>query len=97
MTVTDEGAARIEILSCCTYGMARLEHEVEREARTVPGVTSVDVAVAWDEAWDPDRMAESAADATPDIEALAAELGIEPRWPEYEAEDGSEDENGVER
>ena len=90
VTVDDDGVARIEILPCCTYGMARLEHEVEREARAVPGVTSVDVDVDWDECWDPERMAKSVDDATPDIEALAAEHGLEPRWPEYESEDGVE-------
>lgn len=84
--VTEEGVARVEILPCCTYGMARLEHEVEREARTVTGVTDVDVDVAWDEAWDPERVAETVDDATPDIEDLAEEYGLEPRWKEHEEE-----------
>lgn len=87
VTLSEEGVARVEVLPCCTYGMARLEHEVEREARTVPGVTEVEIEIAWDECWDPARMAETVAEATPDIEALAAEHGLEPRWPEYASED----------
>lgn len=86
VTVTAEGVARVQVLPCCTYGMARLEHEVEREAHTVSGVTDVDVDVAWDEAWDPTRMADAVEDATPDIEELAEEHGLEPRWLKYEEE-----------
>lgn len=87
VTVTEEGVAHVQILPCCTYGMARLEHEVEREAHAVPEVTEVTVDVAWDEAWDPAQMAETVRDATPDIEELAEEHGIEPRWLEFDSED----------
>lgn len=86
VTVTDEGSAHIEVLPCCTYGMARLEHEVEQEACGVNGVTEVEVDVAWDEAWDPTQMAEIVEDKTPDIEDLAEEEGLEPRWKEYEGD-----------
>ena len=88
--IDDDGVARVEVLPCCTYGMARLEHEVERGARAVDGVTSVEVDIAWDEAWDPERMAETVEDTTPDIEDLAAEHGLEPRWKEYKKEDTEE-------
>lgn len=90
VTVTEDGVAHVEVLPCCTYGMARLEHEVKQEARTVAGITNVEVEVAWDEAWDPERMAKTAEDVTPDIEDLAEEHGLEPRWKEYEkyAEEG---------
>ena len=80
----EEGVARVELLPCCTYGMARLEHEVRRAAVAVDGVSSVVVDVAWDDAWDPGRMAEAVDDATPDVEELAEEHGVEPRWLEYE-------------
>lgn len=90
VTLTGDGVARVEILPCCTYGMARLEHEVERAARAVTGVADVEVDIAWDECWDPARMAETVADTTPDIEDLAAEHELEPRWPGYEREDGTE-------
>lgn len=80
VSVTEAGVANVQVLPCCTYGMARLEHEIEQEARTVAGVTAVEVEVAWDEAWDPTRMAEAADDATPDIEDLAEEHDLEPRW-----------------
>ena len=89
--VGDDGAAHIEVLPCCTYGMARLEHEVKQEASTVSGVTDVDVDVAWDGVWDPVEMADSVDDATPDIEELAEEHGLEPRWLEYEASDATEE------
>lgn len=89
VTVNDDGAAHIEVLPCCTYGMARLEHEVEREARTVSGVTAVNVEVAWDGVWDPVEMAETVEDATPDIEELAEEHDLEPRWLEYEASEAA--------
>lgn len=88
VTVTDDGVARVEVLPCCTYGMARLEHEVRREAHTVAGITDVEVDIAWDEAWDPDYMAETVEEATPDIEDLAEEHGLEPRWKEYEEGEG---------
>lgn len=91
VSVDDEGAARVEILPCCTYGMARLEHEVKKESRTVPGVTSVEVDVAWDETWNPDRATENVEDATPDIEELAESHGLEPRWPEWANADGDAD------
>lgn len=88
--LTEEGVAHVSVLPCCTYGMARLEHEVGREARTVNGVTDVEVDVAWDEAWHPERMQSRVEDATPDIEALAEEHGLEPRWKEYESETDGE-------
>lgn len=87
VAVDDDGVAHVDVLPCCTYGMARLEHEVAQEARTVAGVTDVEVDVDWDECWDPERMAEAVEDATPDIEELAEAHDIEPRWHEYE--DGS--------
>lgn len=87
VTVSDDGVAHIEVLPCCTYGMARLEHEVEQEARTVTGVTKVDVEVAWDGVWDPAEMAETVEDATPDIEDLAEKHDLEPRWLDYEGRD----------
>lgn len=86
VAVEDDGTARVEVLPCCTYGMARLEHEVEKEARTVRGVTAVEVDVAWDETWTPERAMDSVEDATPDIEELAETHGLEPRWMEYEAD-----------
>jgi metal-sulfur cluster biosynthetic enzyme len=86
VTVTEEGVAHVQVLPCCTYGMARLEHEVEREAHTVEGVVDVTVDVAWDDAWDPSRMAEAVEDATPDIEELAEEHGLEPRWLDFESD-----------
>lgn len=88
VTVTDDGVAHVDVLPCCTYGMARLQHEVEEEAGTVPGVTAVVVDVAWDETWDPGRMLETAEGATPDIDALAEAHDLEPRWKEYEADAG---------
>lgn len=81
--VDDDGVAHVEVVPCCTYGTTKLVHEVEREAVTVPGVTGVEVAVDWEETWSPERMAEVAADATPDIEELADASGVDPRWEEY--------------
>lgn len=84
VSVDDDGAARIEVLPCCTYGMARLEHEVEKEASDVHGVKSVDVEVAWDEIWDPERATTSVDEATPDIEELAEAHDLEPGWEAYQ-------------
>ena len=88
VSVTDDGVAHVDVLPCCTYGMARLQHEVEAEAGTVAGVTGVEVDVAWDETWDPGRVLEGAEEATPDIDALAEAHDLEPRWKEYQADDG---------
>lgn len=89
VALDDDGVARVEVLPCCTYGMARLEHEVRKEAGTVAGVTGVKVNVAWDEMWDPARMADSVDDATPDIEELAETHGVEPRGKKYVSEDAA--------
>lgn len=86
VAVGEDGSAHIEVLPCCTYGMARLEHEVEKEARDIRGVTAVEVDVAWDETWDPERTMQAVEDATPDIEELAEMHGLEPRWEEYEGD-----------
>lgn len=87
VAVDDDGVAHVEVVPCCTYGMARLEHEVAKEAGTVSGVTGVEVDVAWDETWNPERAAGSVGDVTPDIEDLAEAHGLEPRWKEYEGDD----------
>lgn len=89
VAVDDDGVARVEVLPCCTYGMARLEHEVRKEAGTVGGVTGVEVNVAWDEMWGPARMADSVDEATPDIEELAEAHGVEPRGKKYVSEDAA--------
>ena len=37
-----------------------LPSEVESKARTVEGVTSVDLEIVWDPPWSPDMMSEAA-------------------------------------
>lgn len=87
--VDDDGVAHVEVLPCCTYGMARLEHEVRKETRTVTGVTDVEVDVAWEKTWDPERMTDVVDEATPDIEELADKHGLEPRGKSYVDEDAA--------
>lgn len=57
-----DGTARIELLltsGWCPFASSVLT-EIERAVETLPGVTSADVAIVWDEAWSTERLAPSA-------------------------------------
>ena len=58
----EDGVARVELLltsGWCPFAATVLS-EIEKAVRTVPGVESADVKIVWDEAWTPERLAESA-------------------------------------
>jgi metal-sulfur cluster biosynthetic enzyme len=60
--VVTDGAARVELLlttGWCPFATTVVE-EVRRRLDALPGVTQVDVEVAWDEAWTTDRLSERA-------------------------------------
>jgi metal-sulfur cluster biosynthetic enzyme len=60
--VVDDRHARVELLltsGWCPFA-ARLLTDVEEAVRAHPGVDSCEVEIVWDEAWTPDRLAESA-------------------------------------
>jgi metal-sulfur cluster biosynthetic enzyme len=60
-----DGAARVELLltsGWCPFASTVLT-EVERVVAGMPGVTSAEVEIVWDEAWTTDRLAPSARDA----------------------------------
>ncbi|MFL6096373.1 MAG: metal-sulfur cluster assembly factor [Blastococcus sp.] len=60
--VVDDRHARVELLltsGWCPFA-ARVLTDVEEAVRAHPGVDSCEVEIVWDEAWTPDRLAESA-------------------------------------
>jgi metal-sulfur cluster biosynthetic enzyme len=60
--VVHDGHARVELLltsGWCPFA-ARVLTDVEEAVRAHPGVDSCEVEIVWDEAWTPDRLAESA-------------------------------------
>jgi metal-sulfur cluster biosynthetic enzyme len=79
----------------CPFASRVLE-EVENAVLAEPGVTGAEVAIVWDEAWTPDRMAESAVHklrflpdptSVPDRDAYIAahRIPVEPTSPIQEA------------
>jgi len=62
--IADSGAARVELLltsGWCPFA-SRVLTEIEDAVAAMPGVTSADVEIVWDEAWSTDRLAPSARD-----------------------------------
>jgi metal-sulfur cluster biosynthetic enzyme len=60
--VASTGAARVELLltsGWCPFA-SRVLTEIEQAVAAMPGVTSADVEIVWDEAWSVDRLAPSA-------------------------------------
>jgi metal-sulfur cluster biosynthetic enzyme len=60
--VVDDRHARVELLltsGWCPFA-ARVLTDVEEAVLAHPGVDSCEVEIVWDEAWTPDRLAESA-------------------------------------
>lgn len=58
----DGGVAKVELLltsGWCPFASTVLS-DIERVVRTMPGVESADVEIVWDEAWSPQRLADSA-------------------------------------
>jgi metal-sulfur cluster biosynthetic enzyme len=58
----DHGVARVELLltsGWCPFASTVLS-DVEAALQTMPGVHTADVEIVWDEAWSPDRLADSA-------------------------------------
>ena len=57
--IDPDGAARVELLltsGWCPFASSVLT-AVEDAVTTIPGVTSADVEIVWDEAWTTDRLA----------------------------------------
>jgi metal-sulfur cluster biosynthetic enzyme len=57
-----DGTARVELIlttGWCPFA-ARVVSDVQARLEGLPGVTSADVAVVWDEAWTTDRLSERA-------------------------------------
>lgn len=60
--VDDTGQARVELLltsGWCPFASTVLT-EIRTSVETMPGVTSADVEIVWDEAWSTERLAPSA-------------------------------------
>lgn len=60
--IADDGAARVELLltsGWCPFASTVLT-EIEAAVEGMPGVTSADVQIVWDQAWSTDRLAPSA-------------------------------------
>jgi metal-sulfur cluster biosynthetic enzyme len=58
----EHGAARVELLltsGWCPFA-SRVLTDIEDAVRAIPGVESADVEIVWDEAWSPERLADSA-------------------------------------
>jgi metal-sulfur cluster biosynthetic enzyme len=58
----EDGVARIELLltsGWCPFASTVLT-EIQSAAQSLPGVQSADVEIVWDEAWTPERLADSA-------------------------------------
>ena len=62
VTVDDDGKAciRMTLTSPMCPVAELLPPEVEAKARSVPGVTSLELELVWDQPWSPDRMSEAA-------------------------------------
>jgi FeS assembly SUF system protein len=60
--VAEDGATKIAMTLTTPMCPAaeELPPEVETKARTVPGVTSVQLDLVWDPPWSPDRMSDAA-------------------------------------
>jgi metal-sulfur cluster biosynthetic enzyme len=62
--IDDDGAARVELLltsGWCPFASTVLT-DIGRAVAGMPGVTSADVEIVWDEAWSTDRLAPAARD-----------------------------------
>jgi metal-sulfur cluster biosynthetic enzyme len=60
--IADDGVARVELLltsGWCPFASTVLT-EIEAAVEAIPGVTSANVEIVWDEAWSTDRLAPSA-------------------------------------
>lgn len=58
----DDGVARVELLltsGWCPFAATVLAG-IETAVQAMPGVESADVQIVWDQAWSPERLAESA-------------------------------------
>lgn len=58
----DDGVAKVELLltsGWCPFASTVLS-DIKRVVQTMPGVEAADVEIVWDEAWSPQRLAESA-------------------------------------
>lgn len=58
----DDGVAKVELLltsGWCPFASTVLS-DIKRVVQTMPGVDAADVEIVWDEAWSPQRLAESA-------------------------------------
>src|SRR5215510_827670 len=55
-----KASIRMTLTSPACPAAEALPPEVETKARSVPGVTSVELELVWDPPWTPDRMSEAA-------------------------------------
>lgn len=84
----DSGVARVELLltsGWCPFASTVLT-QVKEAVQAMPGIDTADVEIVWDEAWSPERLADSARERLRFLPAPAAvtdrEAYVAKHWPD---------------
>lgn len=93
----DDGVVRVELLltsGWCPFASAVLT-DIDDAVRTMPGVEAASVEIVWDEAWTPERLAESAREKLRFLPSPANVVDpasyVAEHWPEANNPGGSDD------